>query len=69
MKKLSLFELKHCARIVVDNYFIDNNYKIEKIDFIESTKSVVVIYKLQSIIEDRITCVFNRDNQLSMIEF
>ena len=68
MKKLSLFELKNCTRAIVDRYFIDNNYKIYKVDFIESTMSQVITYKLQSIIDDKITCIFNRDSKLTMIE-
>ena len=68
MKKLSIFELKHCSRAIVDRYFIDNNYKIYKVDFIESTMSQVITYKLQSVIDDTITCIFNRNGNLSMIE-
>ena len=49
--------------------FIDNNFEIEKIEMIETTQSQVVTYKLKSIIEERITCVFNRNGILSMIEF
>ena len=69
MKRLSIFELRNSTRYVVDRYFIDNNFEIEKIEMIETTQSQVITYKLKSIIEERITCVFNRNGILSMIEF
>lgn len=69
MKKLSLFELQNTSRAIVDNYMVDNNYKIYKVDFIESTRSSIITYKLQSVIDNKITCIFNKENQLKMIEF
>lgn len=59
MKKLNLFELHGMTRKIIDDFMIDNNYKIENVDYLDNNiKCVLVTYKLQSIINYRITIGF-----------
>lgn len=60
MKKLSLFELRGMNRKVIDDFMIDNNYKIENVDFLDNKPdNILVTYKLQSVVIQKITIGFN----------
>lgn len=68
MKNLTLFQLSGSSRIIVDNFMIDNNYKIKHVDFIDTPRTQLVLYKLQSCIIQYIECLFE-DNKLVSISF
>lgn len=68
MKNLSLFQLSGASRKIIDDFMIDNNYKIYKVDFGKTPEHTIIIYKLQSCIIQYIECSF-MNNQLFNICF
>lgn len=68
MKKLSLFELQHCSRKIVDDFMIENNYKILDILLTENVNTYTVRYKLQSIVLNTIDIMF-KENKVFNIQF
>ena len=69
MAKLSIFNLRGMSRKVVDNYMVENNYKIKGIDFTGNVKNQIVEYSYNSsILKLSIKCRFY-DNSLIGIEY
>ena len=68
LKNLSLFQLSGASKIIIDNFFIDNDYKIYKTTFIDSPDTQLVLYKLQSCIINYVECLFC-NNKLQTINF
>lgn len=59
MKKLDLFQLRGMSRTVIDNYMVENNYKILDVDFNENTPTITdVTYKLQGVLDLKIRVTF-----------
>ena len=59
MKRLDLFQLRGMSRTVIDNYMVENGYKILDVDFNENTPSLTdITYRKEGILDLKIRVSF-----------
>ena len=59
MKKLDLFQLRGMSRTVIDDYMVENGYKILDVDFNENTPNLSdITYKKEGVLDLKIKVSF-----------
>lgn len=59
MRKLNLFQLRGMSREIIDNYMVENGYKILDVDFNENTPSLSdITYRKDGILDLKIKVSF-----------